>query len=278
MEERSVIHSTFVIERSYAATPERVFGAFADPIKKRRWFVEGRAHDVEQYEMDFRVGGQERARFRFKEGTPVAGVVCTNDTSYQDIVPNRRVVFASAMSLGGTVHLGVAGHGGVAAVRGRDRLDSDASGSIFRGRRRSGNAGRGMAQAARAIDRGVSTLVRATLDVAPMNRKKPRYRPCLPRLGRSDAAGNSGEAQPGTGIGLAAGGAARDDPGRSRSTLAGVGGKRPGPNRKARQGTHLPRLNPPGFRWRRNGSASAGRCGNTGLTGWATCWLSRTST
>src|SRR4249919_2508705 len=87
MEERSVIHSTFVIERSYAATPDRVFGAFADPIQKRRWFVEGRAHDVEQYEMDFRVGGQERARFRFKEGTPVAGVVCTNDTSYQDIVP-----------------------------------------------------------------------------------------------------------------------------------------------------------------------------------------------
>ena len=100
MEERSVIHSTFVIERSYAATPERVFGAFADPAKKRRWFIEGRAHDVEQYEMEFQVGGKERARFRFKEGTPVAGVVCTNDTSYQDIVPNRRVVFASTMRLG----------------------------------------------------------------------------------------------------------------------------------------------------------------------------------
>ena len=28
MEERSVIHSTFVIERSYAATPERVFRRF----------------------------------------------------------------------------------------------------------------------------------------------------------------------------------------------------------------------------------------------------------
>jgi uncharacterized protein YndB with AHSA1/START domain len=101
MEERSVIHSTFVMERSYAAPPERVFGAFADPAKKRRWFVEGRAHDVQQYEMDFQVGGRERARFRFKEGTPVAGVICTNDTSYLDIATNRRVVFASAMSLGG---------------------------------------------------------------------------------------------------------------------------------------------------------------------------------
>ena len=100
MEERSVIHSTFVIERSYPATPERVFAAFADPAKKRRWFVEGEGHEVEQYEMDFRVGGKERARFRFKEGTPVTGIACTNDTSYQDIVPNRRVVFASTMSRG----------------------------------------------------------------------------------------------------------------------------------------------------------------------------------
>ena len=100
MEEQSVIHSTFVIERTYPATPERVFNAFADPAKKRRWFVEGDHHEVEHYELDFRVGGKERARFRFKEGTPLQGIACTNDTIYQDIVPNRRVVFASTMSVG----------------------------------------------------------------------------------------------------------------------------------------------------------------------------------
>ena len=100
MEKQSVIHSTFVIERSYPATPERVFGAFADPAKKRRWFVESGGHAVEHYEMDFRVGGQERARFRFKEGSPVAGMTCINDGSYQDIVPNRRVVIASTMAIG----------------------------------------------------------------------------------------------------------------------------------------------------------------------------------
>jgi uncharacterized protein YndB with AHSA1/START domain len=100
MEERSVIHSTFVIERSYPAAPELVFAAFADPSKKRRWFVEGDGHDVEHYEMDFRVGGKESARFRFKEGTPLKGIACTNDTIYQDILPNRRVVFASTMTIG----------------------------------------------------------------------------------------------------------------------------------------------------------------------------------
>ena len=100
MEERSVTHSTFVIERSYPATPERVFAAFSDPNKKRRWFVESGGHEVEHYELDFRVGGKERARFRFKEGTPMKGMTCTNDTSYQDIVPGRRVVIASTMTIG----------------------------------------------------------------------------------------------------------------------------------------------------------------------------------
>jgi uncharacterized protein YndB with AHSA1/START domain len=101
MEERSVTHNTFVIERSYRATPERVFSAFADPAKKRRWFVESGSHEVEHYEMNFQVGGKEHARFRFKAGSPVQGLECVNDTSYQVIVPNHRIVFASRMDIGG---------------------------------------------------------------------------------------------------------------------------------------------------------------------------------
>jgi uncharacterized protein YndB with AHSA1/START domain len=99
METPSVIHSTFVIERSFPAPPDRVFGAFSDPAKKRRWFVEGGRNKVDHYEMDFRVGGKELARFGHG-GPPVEGIVFTNETIFQDIVPDRRVVFASTMSMG----------------------------------------------------------------------------------------------------------------------------------------------------------------------------------
>jgi uncharacterized protein YndB with AHSA1/START domain len=99
MEEQSVIHSTFVIERSYSKPPEVVFAAFADAATKRRWFAESDNHEVEQFDMDFRAGGTEVVRYRFKDGNPFQGVEVTNEGSYQDIVPDRRVVTASTMSL-----------------------------------------------------------------------------------------------------------------------------------------------------------------------------------
>jgi uncharacterized protein YndB with AHSA1/START domain len=98
--EQSVIHNTFVIERSYPQSAERVFAAFADAAKKRRWFAEGHNTTVEEFTMDFRVGGAERSLYRFKEGSPFPGVTLTNEGSYQDIVPNRRIVAASTMTLG----------------------------------------------------------------------------------------------------------------------------------------------------------------------------------
>ena len=93
---RSVTHTTFVIERAYPVAAGRVFAAFADPAKKRRWFVDDEASDVEDFGMDFRVGGVERKRFRTQHG------VCTNVTTYLDIVPDRRIVFAYTMSVGET--------------------------------------------------------------------------------------------------------------------------------------------------------------------------------
>ncbi len=91
----SVVHSTFSIERTYPSPPSRVFAAFSDQATKRRWFVEGEGWEVEEFTLDFRVGGRETSRFRFKGGDPMG-----NDTVYLDIVPDRRIVLAYTMTVG----------------------------------------------------------------------------------------------------------------------------------------------------------------------------------
>ncbi|WP_394846274.1 SRPBCC family protein [Pendulispora brunnea] len=100
----SVVHSTFSLERQYKAAPARVFAAFANPETKRRWFVEGEGWRVNEYAGDFRVGGVETSRFTFagskEKGAPPAGTPIANDTVYQDIVPNERIVFAYTMTVG----------------------------------------------------------------------------------------------------------------------------------------------------------------------------------
>lgn len=94
----SAAHSTFSIERRYAASPAKVFMAFAEQDQKRRWFVEGEGWTVFSYETDFRPGGWERSRFAFKDG-PEMG----NDTIYHEIVDGRRLVFSYSMTFKGKV-------------------------------------------------------------------------------------------------------------------------------------------------------------------------------
>ncbi len=88
------VHRTFSVERTYAASPARVFAAFADPTTKRRWFAEGPGFEVDDFTLDFRVGGFERTRFRATGGAPGR-----NDTLFLDIVPDERIVFAYSLSL-----------------------------------------------------------------------------------------------------------------------------------------------------------------------------------
>jgi uncharacterized protein YndB with AHSA1/START domain len=82
MDLQPVIHDTFVLERSYPVSPERVFSYFTDAARKRRWFGESDGHDVEAFELDFRVGG------------------VANEGTIQEIAPGRRVVTATTMTLG----------------------------------------------------------------------------------------------------------------------------------------------------------------------------------
>jgi uncharacterized protein YndB with AHSA1/START domain len=90
--ETDAVHSTFRIERAYAAPPARVYRAFTDEEAKRRWFVGGEGWEVHTYVADFRVGGREYSRFSF--GT---GPAMENETFFLDLVPDRRLVFAYRM-------------------------------------------------------------------------------------------------------------------------------------------------------------------------------------
>lgn len=97
----STTHSSFTITRAYPTSSEEVFTAFSDPAKKRRWFAEGESFIVEEFKMDFHVGGAETSRYRVKAGTPLKeGTLLGNDTIYLDIVPNKRIILAYSMTLG----------------------------------------------------------------------------------------------------------------------------------------------------------------------------------
>lgn len=100
MADPTVVHSTFFIERNYPQPPERVFAAFEQPSRKRRWYAEG-DHEIQEFEMEFRVGGSERYSYRFKEGHPIAGSAIANESTYQDIVAEKRIVTTTRMSLNG---------------------------------------------------------------------------------------------------------------------------------------------------------------------------------
>jgi uncharacterized protein YndB with AHSA1/START domain len=99
MEQPKVIHSTFVVERSFPKPPETVFAAFADPAKARRWYAEGEGHDLQEFTSDFRVGGTQLLRYTLGPGTPVAGMTINNQARYQEIQTNRRIVTATTMDL-----------------------------------------------------------------------------------------------------------------------------------------------------------------------------------
>jgi uncharacterized protein YndB with AHSA1/START domain len=86
---RSVIHTTFVIDRTYAVPPARVFAAFADPELKERWFAMPPDWVDTHHALDFRVGGHET-----NFGGPPGGTVHRFEARYQDIVEDARIVYA----------------------------------------------------------------------------------------------------------------------------------------------------------------------------------------
>jgi uncharacterized protein YndB with AHSA1/START domain len=94
MTQRSVTHATFTLERTYDATPKRVFSAFADPAIKALWFAGPEDWEERPGEFDFRPGGRETSA-----GGPKGGPTHTFEARYYDIVPDERIIYAYEMHM-----------------------------------------------------------------------------------------------------------------------------------------------------------------------------------
>jgi uncharacterized protein YndB with AHSA1/START domain len=90
--ERSTVHSTFALERTYEAAPARVWQTWADPAEKRRWFGPPEPAKAE-HELEFRVGGLERMTVQSPGGA------YEFISRFQDIVEGERFVHTYEMYL-----------------------------------------------------------------------------------------------------------------------------------------------------------------------------------
>lgn len=85
--ERSAEVAAFTIERTYPASPQRVFAAWAAAEAKTSWFARGA-----DYSLDFKVGGSEYLTAKVSETEQY-----TYDARYYDIVEDTRIVYAYEM-------------------------------------------------------------------------------------------------------------------------------------------------------------------------------------
>ena len=95
MTDRSAIHATFCVERVYAASPTRVFAAFADPEKKKQWFKGPDEWGPPDQKYDFRVGGEEHSI-----GGPPGEPKHRFYNRYLEIIPGERIVYTYWMHHG----------------------------------------------------------------------------------------------------------------------------------------------------------------------------------
>lgn len=92
--ETSTRHTTFVVEHRYKAAPGRVFAAWGDRRAKALWMgVPDESMDL--YVLDFRIGGRE-----FNRVGPEGGPYYTYEARFQDIVPDRRIIYSFDMHFG----------------------------------------------------------------------------------------------------------------------------------------------------------------------------------
>lgn len=93
-------HGQFTITRDYAASPARVFAAWADIEAKSRWFIGPNDWTLLERRLDFRVGGEEVLHGRFAG----SGMDTLFSARYHLIEPDARLVYVYDMHLGPRHH------------------------------------------------------------------------------------------------------------------------------------------------------------------------------
>ncbi len=94
--ERSQIHGTFVIERSYPVPVSSVWHALSNNDARDQWFGGGSEFDVQEKSHDFHVGGQS-----VEDGQWHGGPRSRFHSVYTDIVEQQRIVFTYDMWVDG---------------------------------------------------------------------------------------------------------------------------------------------------------------------------------
>jgi uncharacterized protein YndB with AHSA1/START domain len=95
-----ITHHDFTLERVYPKDPPaRVYRAFTDPEARARWFIGADGWTVHDIRRPTAVapGAVEASRFSPK-GSPV---VITNDTTWFEVEPGARAIFAYYMTIDG---------------------------------------------------------------------------------------------------------------------------------------------------------------------------------
>jgi uncharacterized protein YndB with AHSA1/START domain len=95
----AIVHGQFSIDRTYSATPERVYAAWSELGAKAQWFIGPNTWRQTRRELDFRVGGMEVLEGAFGEDRTTA-----YHARFHHLVPGQRIVFDYDMYLGKVFH------------------------------------------------------------------------------------------------------------------------------------------------------------------------------
>jgi uncharacterized protein YndB with AHSA1/START domain len=105
-------HATIVMERTYNASPARVFSAWADVEARKRWSTPAENIRIEYEEADFREGGRDVSRCIEPGNDDYVAAV-----SYIDLKRDQRIFFVEDITHGKTrvsaalISVGVTPHG-----------------------------------------------------------------------------------------------------------------------------------------------------------------------